>query len=411
MASASILILSSGPLCRNPRVLKEATALGAHGFDVTVMTLAGLPRYEAYDRELMTSAPFRKIALDHMSATGVRGMVGRTNRLATWLARKAIRFGVESGRALGPVASFSRMARRFRADLTIVHTELPMLVGRGLLAQGRRVAADFEDWHTRDLLPSAQATRPLKLLRALEGDLMRRAVYTSTTSASLADALQAAYGAPRPVVITNSFPLQPQPARAPLRGPPALFWFSQTIGAGRGLESFIAAWGRTQQPSRLCLLGDVDPEYRSSLVRPLSGRHRDALEFLPLTSPQELPAVIARHDLGLALEASNPSSRDLTITNKILQYLNAGLAVLASDTSGQREVLHQAPDAGRLLPSVGTDELARWLDVLLADPGRIATMGREARRAAERIYCWEREVPRLVAAVEAALTLPPGVAR
>src|SRR5665213_735058 len=55
---ARILIVTSGPLCRNPRVLKEATALGEAGYAVTVLAPVSLNRYEAFDREILRTAPF-----------------------------------------------------------------------------------------------------------------------------------------------------------------------------------------------------------------------------------------------------------------------------------------------------------------------------------------------------------------
>ena len=268
------------------------------------------------------------------------------------------------------------------------------------------MAADFEDWHSEDLLPDAQVGRPLRLLRRVERDLMQRATYTSTTSHALAAALQRALGGATPVVLTNSFPLQPDPARSPHAGPPAFFWFSQTIGPGRGLEPFLAAWRQTRPTSRVCLLGDVSDAFREELLRSLPAERRASLEFLPITSPEALPSLIARHDIGLALEASTPASRNLTITNKILQYLNAGLPVVASDTAGQREVLGRAPDAGLLVTLADTATLTQKLDAVIADPARLAAMSAAARRAAENIYCWEKEEPRLLAAVQGALAAP-----
>ena len=405
-AAPSILILSSGPLCRTPRVLKEARTLGQAGFNVTVMTLANLARFEAYDREIMSTAPFRKIALDHFSP-GWRAR-GRktTSRIGTWLARRAVRLGMESAQSLGPACSLGRMARKFPADLILAHTELPFCIARRLLAQGRRIAADFEDWHSEDLLPEARKTRPMRLIRRAERELMRGAAYTSTTSQAMAAALHAAFGGRPPVVITNSFPLQPTPASRLPSGPPSFFWFSQTIGPGRGLELFIAAWRRTAQPSRLCLLGDAGAGYRARLADEVPADRRQYLEFLPLVSPEDLPTVIAQHDVGLALEPNAPPNKDCTISNKILQYFNAGLGVIASNTAGQREALAHAPGAGLIVALEDTEKLTRMLDEWLTDRSRLAAMGAAARRAAEETYCWEKEAPRLVAAVEAALRSP-----
>jgi glycosyltransferase involved in cell wall biosynthesis len=101
-----------------------------------------------------------------------------------------------------------------------------------------------------------------------------------------------------------------------------------------------------------------------------------------------------------------PANKDYTISNKILQYLNAGLAVVASNTTGQREVLQRAPGAGILVALHETAELARALDGLLAAPLRIVAMGAAARRAAEAIYCWEKTEPVLLGAVTGALAGP-----
>ena len=189
----------------------------------------------------------------------------------------------------------------------------------------------------------------------------------------------------------------------PAGRPPHLLWFSQTIGPGRGLESFVAAWSLTRQPGELTLLGEDRAGFATDLRNRLPDSHRPRLHLAPLVAPDELPAFIARHDIGLALEHPSPASRDLTITNKILQYLNAGLAVAATPTAGQREVLARNPAAGIFLDLAAppADTAAR-LDALLADPGLPARRA-AARQLAVSHYCWEREAPRLVALVADAL--------
>ena len=81
-----------------------------------------------------------------------------------------------------------------------------------------------------------------------------------------------------------------------------------------------------------------------------------------------------------------------------------GLAIVASDTAGQREVLARSPDAGLILPrAADATEHARLLDHLLADRAALDLRRRAARELAERHYCWEQESPRLLALVERAL--------
>jgi glycosyltransferase involved in cell wall biosynthesis len=399
--SARILIIINGHLCRHPRPLKEAETLGRAGYDVTVLTVRNHPPSAALDRDLLRDTPFRCEAIDMLDA---RRPAVFARRFQLRLARHAAaKHGLPTVYSLGPARALLQRARRIPADLTIVHTEVPFWVGARLLRDGRRVAADFEDWHSEDLLPEDRARRPLSLIRETEQTLLRRAAYTSTTSQALAAALNARNGGRLPMAITNSFPLQCDPRIGPPGVPPAFFWFSQTLGPGRGLESFLQAWARTLRPNRLVLLGDPSAGFDDYVRQQLSSDRWTQVSFLPPVTPIALPAAIAAHDIGLALEQAEILSRDLTITNKILQYLNAGLAIVASDTAGQREVLARGPDAGVILDFHDPVAAGAALDALLGDREALARRQKAARHLAEEVYCWEREAPKLLAAVEAAL--------
>lgn len=402
----TILVLTSAHLCRNPRVVKEATALGAAGYDVTVMSVSSHARFERIDLELMRGLPFKRITLDYVADTARARLADFIQRSATWAARRLCsEFEVEMAQTLGPASALLRFARRFPADLTIVHTEIPIWAAQHLIADGRRVAVDVEDWYSEDLLFADRQSRPILILRHAEEFALRHATYASATAQSMADALADAYGCTPPVVIRNSFPLQPvsrvdRPAGS---GAPSFIWFSQTIGPGRGLELFFAAWARTTQPSKVYLLGDERPGYRRKLLARLPASRRDDVNFIPLVTPEQLPGRLAEFDIGLALEPRWPLNRNITITNKILQYMNAGLAIVATDTAGQQEVMRAAPDCGLLISAHETTEYAMKLDTLLGDRARLRAAQQAARAAAAREFCWERETPRLLAAVERAL--------
>jgi glycosyltransferase involved in cell wall biosynthesis len=399
--TARLLIISSGNPCQNPRPLKEARTLRAAGHEVTLLYPSLGPKHDALDETLL--------AADRFAVEVLHAKRNLSHRAFTWLARRAVPHGFESVRALGSPSSLYSRARAHRADLTIVHNELPHWIGARLLREDRRrVAADFEDWHSEDLRPADRRRRPLRLLREVERALLHDAAYVSTTSYALAEALPARYGGRRPAVITNSFPLQPTPIFYPENAgavgePPTFFWFSQTLGPGRGLEEFFAAWRLTRVPSRVVLLGEPAGDFATALLATLTTEQRARVTLLAPVPPDALPELIARHDIGLALEDARILNRDLTITNKILQYLNAGLALVVSATTGQREVLAHAPNAGFVAKLEEPAEFAQQLDAFLADAARLRAARRAARMLAETRYCWEREAPRLLALVENAL--------
>lgn len=111
---------------------------------------------------------------------------------------------------------------------------------------------------------------------------------------------------------------------------------------------------------------------------------------------REVLKIIAQHHIGLALEQKQPLNRDLTVTNKILQYLLCGLAVAATDTEGQREVAVRAAGAVQLCGAENPAGLAKILNGWAGDLTSLQNARVLARKAAEERYCWENETPKLV---------------
>jgi glycosyltransferase involved in cell wall biosynthesis len=93
----------------------------------------------------------------------------------------------------------------------------------------------------------------------------------------------------------------------------------------------------------------------------------------------------------LALEVNNIPSRNLTITNKIFQYLQAGLAVIATNTEGQSEILNEYPEAGKIIPSHDAIALASAINNLVNDPQKLAATKKTALLAAQDQLNWENQ--------------------
>jgi glycosyltransferase involved in cell wall biosynthesis len=115
-----------------------------------------------------------------------------------------------------------------------------------------------------------------------------------------------------------------------------------------------------------------------------------------LVPHKELLSRIQEHDIGLATEEYSPDSRNLTITNKILQYLLAGIAVVASDTLGQKEVAEQAPGSVFLFRNSDSQSLADVLNGLLSDKAALITARTKALEVAIDKFCWEKQEKLLV---------------
>jgi len=111
---STILIVTIGPLARNPRVVKEARALGQAGHAVTVLGIRNHAPSIALDDAISADASFT-----HRQANLLPEASAPRERTRVWLRRLRIRFArdlahrlvLPSIHALGPAADLLRAAQ------------------------------------------------------------------------------------------------------------------------------------------------------------------------------------------------------------------------------------------------------------------------------------------------------------
>jgi glycosyltransferase involved in cell wall biosynthesis len=407
-----IVLISGNSLCHNPRVMKAASALARHGYDVHVLGAWLDADLKARDQAMLEQASFRfepvfdatqagfYSAAAHTLARARRKVANTVYLLTGWQSRDQLGYGI--GRLMA-------RARAFAADLYIAHSEPALYVAWRLMQDGRRSGVDMEDWYSEDLLADARARRPLNLLRKLESGLLVKGAFATCPSGAMSEALAAAYGGKPPAVIYNAFPAGERAAIDGVRkdrrntGLPSIYWFSQTLGPGRGLEDLIAALPLFDRDVEVHLRGRATAGMTEWIRSQTPERWRQRVFLHPLVPNEELASRLAEHDIGFAGEQPYCRSRDLTVTNKILHYLLGGLAVVASDTAGQREVAMQASGAVTLYEPGNPAALAQALRTLIDSPDGLARAKAAALLAAQQTFCWERQEQILLRSIEAAL--------
>lgn len=406
-----IVIVSGIQLANNPRVVKEADALSNAGFDVEILAAVFSPAIAERESELSADKKWRYTPVVDNRDTSISSRLRwLTLRLRSRFGRECYkRFGLSSVYQLGYTGPKMLSICKDRNDCIFsVHNEVGLWVGHELLNIGKTVCVDYEDWHSEDLLPSARSFRPIELLKRIESRLHLKAQLKITTSESLADALQEAYGGDRAHVIPNTFPWK---EREHLDGKQldrqhpnrlSVFWFSQTLGPQRGLEDLMAATHHIQADAEIHLRGNCSPGFREQLLSSAAANYRDRIFIHPQCSHRELISRIAEHDIGFAGESGYCKNNDLTIANKIMHYALAGVPVIASDTTGQREAQSHCPRGIQLFKPADAKALAaaidRWSDTAVR-----ADAARAALSIAETEFNWERTSAKLVAAFSSAL--------
>ncbi len=402
-----VLISIIGHLASAPRAQKEAEALAKAGYKVTICG-----RWWNDDLAIEDIYLAEKIGVHFLTLVDLRGGIkgALTIRLKRRLALELYaKFRWVTPRSFGYCGpEIVAMATRLHPDLVIVHSEEGLWAGKELLKAGFRIGVDFEDWFSEDLLPEARNGRPVAAIKDLELYHLRHASFCMATTQAMAEAMAKESNVERiPVAIPNSFPWSARQSAAmkqrDLRGDEVSFyWYSQTIGAGRGLEELGQALTNVRGNWKLRLRGTLRASagwFENSFPEAI----RDKIELISPVANTELLARHMSHDVGLALEVPFCGSRNLTATNKIFDYLRAGLAVIATDTAGQCEVMRDCMDAGWLVPSGRTDVLAWSLQEAVDDPSGLLKRKHAALEAAQHRWAWELFEPELVRVIQSAM--------
>jgi hypothetical protein len=395
-----VCIVTPGQIGSNPRVVKEADALHDAGHQVSVIATRALDVVEPRDQALMRRVLWGLERIDLRSP--LRWKLRRAGQLCARGAYSAMGLARSADAGLSALMQpLRRASLATPADLYIAHypAALPAVAAAATM-HGARYAYDAEDFHLGDWPDDAAFESERRLVRAVEARYLPGCAYVTAASPGVAEAYASTYGI-NPRVVLNAFPLghaAPAPTpRGTAQPGPSLYWFSQTIGHGRGIECAVRAIGRAGTRPHLYLRGTPAAGYATRLLD--LARDADAagrVHLLPPDEPDRMEQLAAAYDAGLCSETGHTASRQLCLTNKLFSFLLAGIPPLLSDTPAQCGFGAEAGLTDLLYPRGDPAALAQLLDRLLGDADRLADARVQAWRLGQERYNWERERPTLI---------------
>lgn len=408
--------MTAGQLSTCPRMLKAADALAEAGYRVRLVSARHTDWADETDRDDRgrRSAAWDWTAVDHRressplryawSGARRRGALTLARALGPRRAPLAVAIRAYSREHSGLVAAaLSEPADLFYGGTT---GALAAAAEAGLRA-GAPFGLDLEDFHPAEHAAGPGADLAHALADRILRDVLPRARFLTASSEAIAAAYAERYGV-RARVVHNVFPLPlDPPALEPSPGDGLrLYWFSQTIGPRRGLEDVVRAMGLAAVPGELHLRGRGDAGYLLLLERLAEGL-APLLKLVvhPPAPPDAMIALCAGYDVGLAVESPHVLNRDLCAPNKPYTYLLAGLAVVLTDTAGQRPLAADLGEGALSYRSGDVGALAAGLRRWAEDKTALAAAKAAAWHAAGRRWHWEHPAERgaLLAAVEGAL--------
>ena len=316
-----------------------------------------------------TPAPARGVTLESLpgprKGIPVDALLAGEGALAAWLVDRLRDFGVD--------ALYERIALHSAAGSTTARAlGIPHIV------------------ELNAPLPE-EAARYRRLERPEDADRLERATLSHAGLVLPVSSPLAAYardrGAQRVEVTPNA--VAPErfsdlPPRDPSAPPVAVF--SGALRPWHGIETIAEAWALLDgEAPRLRVIGD--------------GPARDIVaaagaEMLGAVPHEQVPRLLGEADIGLA--PYSPDAPAYFSPLKLFEYLAAGLAIVAADIPGVRDVT--GSEAAVLIPPGDAPALARAVAVLATDHAARERLGSAARALAAE-HTWQRRGQRIIEAV------------
>jgi glycosyltransferase involved in cell wall biosynthesis len=127
----------------------------------------------------------------------------------------------------------------------------------------------------------------------------------------------------------------------------------------------------------------------------------DRVHFIPTVALADLPSYTASADIGVQPIENTCLNHFTTDSNKLFEYVIAGLPVVATDFPEIRKIV-RAYSVGLLVPAGSEQSLRTALQRLIDEPLLRQALAQNAKNAALHLN-WERQESKLVALYERVL--------
>lgn len=388
------------------RVLKEAETLLSAGHDVTVHALH-TPGVTQERERLVSGLDIVRVARSPLWRW--RKRVPRNSEVSLIKKQSAA-----DRSHSGPVPSLGVLRRALRIAARL-YTHF------GLFWRMVRLQADIIHAHDVNTLPTAWIAAKCsgaklvydaheistsregyvgyrRFVAVVEKLLMPRAFGTITTTQARAKFFARAYGIPRPIVLQNRPRLQLNAHSTRIRDELALDkpWpiiiYQGGIQQGRGLERLARVAAEVHNAYFVFIGGGRMDQSLHAIVDDLGLQER--VHFIPTVALADLPIYTASADIGVQPIENTCLNHYTTDSNKLFEYVQAGLPVVASDLPEIRQVVRRY-DLGLLVPPGDSTGLASALQDLVSDNNRRNYHAAQSRSAAQ-VLNWEGQELELI---------------
>lgn len=398
-----ILLISHSEICYNARLLKAADYFHAKGWEVTVFNpVVGLASEETY-RDFLATRSWRVIEND----ISKRSVNSYFNWFLVSVAHVFVRFTVEklnlnlwSDYYLNKGLLFApNMGANYSIVLVHLIDNLSFAM-RFKRKDGTKVIYDSQEYFVGQY--DAFSPKHSKWVRKNEKENIHSVDYLLTTTEVMRKRLLADYNFVNPSYRVRNVPTSQQSNlqynASPVVGKELkIVWHGMGVFLEnrRGLHIVLEAIALCQSNVKLYFQGNISPPQMELLKQYLDRLQiAEKVAIVPPANPDQIVESLKKYDIGVTGELPEEDNQRLTSSNKLFDYIHAGLAIISSNTLGLAETINEF-NVGLLYEPGAAEELSKQIDYLADNESILAGFKQSSIKAAETLF-WEQEYDQLI---------------
>lgn len=397
-----ILIISCNEICYNARLLKAADFFSAKGCGVTVFNpVTGIASAEVYHNAIANKN--WDIIENDISKRSVPSYfrwlyVSIVNKIISYLWNKfRLRFGFTYYMNKGLFGSPKKLRADF--DFILIHLvdSLPLAVELKKKS-GARLIYDSQEYFRGQYNKYDTSLRDW-VHRAEPENIGNVDILLATTTVMLKQ-LITDYDLRIPAFRVRNVPSKLMlsgvrtSSETTLNGDVVkLIWHGMTIyfNNTRGVHILLKAVAACKSNVKLYLQGLINDEQLAIFNNYLKDLKLEGKVFvLPPADPYNIVNSLAQYDIGLIGELPQEENQMLTSSNKLFDFINAGLAVIASDMPGLNETIDEY-NVGYTYPSGNFVRMAELIDHLVSSREELLGFKRRSLEVSQKELFWEND--------------------
>jgi glycosyltransferase involved in cell wall biosynthesis len=309
---------------------------------------------------------------------------------------RIIDIGRPRNRALRACLTSARMwLRAGRSSHDILHFHDPELIVGGLIARlsGQCIIYDIHEYYRQHLKTISALPKVLnELLASVYDQAERWASRFLSACIVVSPHMLTALRVRTAVVIENHVrPEEIQPETTRFSERPYLLSYVGVLSTDRCVETMVDAVAGSG--CRLALAGKwYPPSYRDQMINRPGWRQ---VEEWGIIDRDQVQRLLGQSRAGLLINNLH-GDEEHSSSNKLFEYMAAGLPVIATDRKFARDVIEQHHCGLLVSPATNPDAVRAAIDWILEHPNEAERMGKAGREAIENHYCWNRMHARLL---------------